>query len=115
MAVSGDNGSCYMEVEPGRAYAFELVGRGCGRWRSICRTGSVAMPAAPSARGGGCASEELAVRKPLGRDGVFRFAMGAAAVPGLRFESTPLHLSSSPRGVWSGGASGRIAVRRRAP
>jgi hypothetical protein len=94
MPVDRRAGRCYVTVEPGRTYGFELAVRTAGHWRTICRTERVAIPAArpgvPEADGPGGSSQS--------RPRVLRGTHPAvgAAVPGLRAETTPLRLGSSP-------------------
>jgi hypothetical protein len=113
VAVEPGAGNCYVGVEPGRTYRFELAAGGPGRCQTVCGTGDVATPAAGLRAAPG--SEEMAVRGPGGRRRRSWPLISASAVPGLRYESTVLHLGSSPRGRWSGSVRLRPATGRRTP
>lgn len=83
--VAAAAGDCYVTVSPGHVYVFEMAaGAGSGA-RTICRTDAVHVPPDKPTTGGEAARSE-APPLPAGR----------AAVPGLRFETTPLNVGSSP-------------------
>jgi hypothetical protein len=87
-------GTCYATVEPGRTYGFELAVRTSGHWRTICRTARIAIPAAhPQPGDGPAASESSRTRSRLLRG---THPEREARAPGLRAETTPLRLGSSP-------------------
>ena len=97
-------GRCYATVEPGRTYGFELAVRMEGRWRTICRTERIVIPAArPQANGAGAGLESSRARG--------RVLRGThpdldAHVPGLRAETTPMRLGSSPHPEPEAGGEG---------
>lgn len=89
-------GSAYVAVQPAQTYGFELAARAGERWRTICRTERVEMPPRGPARP---LTERAAGPLAPGSAAAGEVARGdTAGIPGLRFESTPLHLGSSPVG-----------------
>jgi len=85
----------YLEVTPGSTYGFELAASDAERWRSVCRTDRVEVPPAePEVRALRRGTE--AAHGPA--RGLERLGPSAPVeVAGLRFETTALHLGSSPR------------------
>ncbi len=97
--VAPEAGNYYLDVEPGRTYAFELAARAGTQWRAVCRTGPLQMPSRqPDWRRGERSSEGPS---PGGVEfglNALRTAARGMGVPGLSYESTALYLGSSPSG-----------------
>ncbi len=86
----------YLEVIPGTTYGFELSATDGVRWRSVCRTERVEMPAAEPAGRDLHRGPEAAHAPARGFD---RTPRGPSReVAGLRFETTAVRLGSSPHG-----------------
>jgi hypothetical protein len=103
-------GSAYVAVQPAQTYGFELAARAGERWRTICRTERVEMPPRAPARP---LTERAAGPLAPGSAAADEGARGdTAGIPGLRFESTPLHLGSSPVGPAGKGAGGPRSAAR---
>lgn len=81
--VEPDAGRYYVDVRPGRTYGFELAARAGGRWRTVCRTERVTVPALRTSPPEPGPLERL---KPA----------SARHVPGLRYETTEPYLATSP-------------------
>ncbi len=86
----------YLEVIPGTTYGFELWATDGQRWRSVCRTERVEMPAAEPAVRDLRRGPEAAHAPARGFD---RSPRGPSVeVAGLHFETTAVRLGSSPHG-----------------
>jgi hypothetical protein len=98
--VEVESGNHYLEVTAGQTYGFELAVRGTGgKWRTVCRTGRVAIPPAGPATSQARPSPAAPRATPRG-EGAPLAARGIA-VPGLDAQTTP------PPGGASRGASGQ--------
>ena len=86
----------YLEVIPGTTYGFELSATDGERWRSVCRTERVEMPAAEPAVRDLRRGPEAAHAPARGFDRVRHTP--SIEVAGLSFESTPSPRASSPQG-----------------
>ena len=94
LRVAGLSGSCYVDLDPGQTYGFELGARKGDRWRTVCRTERVQMPVDVTRPAGG--KSAAGVRRTDSRRAP---KPEVAQPPGLTIESTPLGLNGSSPGV----------------
>lgn len=99
--VARESANYYLDLTAGETYGFELGVRSQGKWRTVCRTERVQMPqgipSPPSPEGAPLQGQG---RPPSAVLDKLRTAARGLGVPGLSYESTALHMGSSPRGPW---------------